>query len=255
MPFWQIEYFSLGIFEVNVWSFFIALALATGIFWSLTRLKKEKVLKNENIFLLWLVGLISIAFLGARFFNWLEANWPLPEFFNFQWGGLSFFGGFLGALVLAMLTFGLVFKKGRPTANIFNLLALPLGLSLFIGRWGCFLVQDHPGIPTSLPWGIIWPNGVVRHPVILYLLLSYLALFLTLFLLERKNILKEKLGAIFFLWLGASRLLLDFTRIRSEIFGEKMLWELSVSQWAALSVFLLGLFLIFKKTNKSKSGD
>jgi hypothetical protein len=47
----------------------------------------------------------------------------------------------------------------------------PLATGIAIGRWGCFLagLPDYTyGIPTGLPWGVDFGDGVPRHPVQLY---------------------------------------------------------------------------------------
>src|SRR4051812_16386763 len=47
----------------------------------------------------------------------------------------------------------------------------PLSTGIAIGRWGCFLsgLPDYTyGIPTTLPWGVDFGDGIPRHPVQLY---------------------------------------------------------------------------------------
>ena len=97
-------------------------------------------------------------------------------------GGMSFHGGFLG-VTLALVLFA--------RANTLSLLALadlvapcvPIGL--FFGRIANFINGELWGRPTSLPWGIIFPDSpypqVPRHPSQLYEAgLEGLALFLLL---------------------------------------------------------------------------
>lgn len=47
----------------------------------------------------------------------------------------------------------------------------PILLGILIGRVGCFLTglyDDTSGVPTSLPWGHDFGDGVPRHPTQLY---------------------------------------------------------------------------------------
>ena len=47
----------------------------------------------------------------------------------------------------------------------------PLATGIAVGRWGCFLagLPDYTyGIPTGLPWGVDFGDGIPRHPVQLY---------------------------------------------------------------------------------------
>jgi len=65
----------------------------------------------------------------------------------------------------------------------------PLATGIAIGRWGCFLsgLPDYTyGIPTSLPWGVDFGEGIPRHPVQLYESFAMLV-FLIWFLLALKR--------------------------------------------------------------------
>ena len=61
---------------------------------------------------------------------------------------------------------------------------MPLALGIAIGRIGCFLagLPDHTyGLPTSLPWGVDFGDGIARHPTQLYeaVFLAWLAWYLS----------------------------------------------------------------------------
>ncbi|AJP74026.1 prolipoprotein diacylglyceryl transferase family protein [Sphingomonas hengshuiensis] len=48
---------------------------------------------------------------------------------------------------------------------------LPLAVGIVVGRWGCLfagLADQTYGVPTSLPWGVDFGDGIARHPVALY---------------------------------------------------------------------------------------
>ena len=70
--------------------------------------------------------------------------------------GLVWYGGFLGgvAAVIAMSWW-----KRVPIRFTFELTAPALALGHGLGRVGCFLVQDDYGVPTTLPWGMRFPQG------------------------------------------------------------------------------------------------
>jgi prolipoprotein diacylglyceryltransferase len=59
-------------------------------------------------------------------------------------------------------------RVARSTGDLY---AIPLALGIAIGRVGCFLtgLDDRTyGTPTSLPWGVDFGDGVLRHPTQLY---------------------------------------------------------------------------------------
>lgn len=82
-------------------------------------------------------------------------------------GGRTIVGALLGGLIAvewAKRRLG----ESRRTGDLF---ALPLCLGIAVGRVGCFLtgLPDHThGLPTALPWGVDFGDGVRRHPAQLY---------------------------------------------------------------------------------------
>ena len=51
-------------------------------------------------------------------------------------------------------------RKRVPTRVTFELVAPALAVGYALGRVGCFLVQDDYGVPTNLPWGMRFPEGL-----------------------------------------------------------------------------------------------
>ena len=71
--------------------------------------------------------------------------------------GLVFLGGLMGGMIAVTL---LLRKKKISWLATADVLAPYLILGYAIGRIGCFLVGDDYGIPTHLPWGIAFENGI-----------------------------------------------------------------------------------------------
>jgi len=103
------------------------------------------------------------------------------EIFKVWQGGMSFHGGFLG-VCLALTVFARVNKL--PLLGLADLIAPCAPIGLFFGRIANFINGELWGRPTTLPWGIIFPNApdaLPRHPSQLYEAgLEGLALFLLL---------------------------------------------------------------------------
>ena len=90
-------------------------------------------------------------------------------------GGKSIVGGLVGGLVAVELVKNYLGEK-QSTGDLF---AIPLALGIAIGRIGCFLtgLGDYTyGVPTRLPWGIDFGDGITRHPTQLYEMAFLLAL-------------------------------------------------------------------------------
>ncbi len=67
--------------------------------------------------------------------------------------------------------------------------AIPLALALGVGRWGCFFNGCCFGEPTDLPCGVIFHDGVPRHPTQLYEFLFHLGMAALLWQLSRRGLL------------------------------------------------------------------
>ena len=75
----------------------------------------------------------------------------------FSRGGLVWYGGFVGG-TLAVILNGIRLRV--PTAFTAQLVAPALAAAYALGRIGCFLVNDDYGRPTTLPWGMKFPQGM-----------------------------------------------------------------------------------------------
>src|SRR5271155_2052152 len=122
-------------------------------------------------------------FFGAKLYHLLETP---SEFFADPLGllfspyGFAWFGGLLaGFATFAFVASRIVKRNAAEGKSISFLTILDAGspaaaLGYGIGRIGCFLSGDGDyGIPTSLPWGMSFPNGLVPtvervHPTPLY---------------------------------------------------------------------------------------
>ncbi len=117
-----------------------------------------------------------------------------------------------------------------------------------IGRIGCLLSGDGDyGIPTSLPWGMSFPNGVVPttervHPAPLYEFIVWCAIGGLLWSLAARWMKNPKLnGRIFALYLiltGVARFLVEIIRINPRSF-----LGMSNAQVASVLSVVLGIVL------------
>jgi len=69
-------------------------------------------------------------------------------------------GGYLG-VELAKELLGVTIKTGDS-------FAVPVAAAVAVGRLACFVGGCCYGKPTSLPWGVVFHDGVARHPTQLY---------------------------------------------------------------------------------------
>jgi len=249
MPYFSYTQIQLGPITLYTWGFFIALSFLI-CYWLILREASKRNIKQEII--LWLfVSIFFGAILGSRlgyilqYPNYYFSNFL--EIFKITAGGLTFHGGFIGALIIGLLYYRRQKKKlNLSFFQLGDIIAPIAALGIFIGRIGCSLINDHQGAITTLPWAIIWPDGVLRHPVAEYLALNALIMFFVLLFLKSKIKKTGYLFIIFVIWYSISRLLLDFTRVSNTYLADLQYSGLFISQWISLFI-LIGLGIIFFK--------
>jgi phosphatidylglycerol:prolipoprotein diacylglycerol transferase len=162
--------------------------------------------------------------------------------------GFSSQGALLGAILASIVyarTSGVKFSTLLDTGAPAAILAYALA------RVGCFLSGDDcHGLPTELPWGMSFPNGIAAtiervHPVPLYEIAYALAIFV--FLKSRFNEKSQPYSAFFTLFLlwGICRFLVEFVSA-----NPKLLFGFSGSQVGAAIMVLISI--VFFATNKSR---
>ncbi len=88
-----------------------------------------------------------------------------PVHMIFSAGGLTWYGGFL----LALLAVSLYIRwKKVPFMKVWDCLGIALILAYGVGRVGCHLSGDGDyGQPTTLPWGTIYAEGTAKPTMML----------------------------------------------------------------------------------------
>lgn len=250
----MIPYFSFTkVFVFQTWGLFLALGFLVPFLLVLKKAKKKAIDSNFvwDLFL-WIV--IS-SFIGMRlgyvlqFFDYFLSH-P-GEIIKVRDGGLTFYGGLLGGIIGIFL-----FKMKNPREKkvfwpVIDLIALYFPIGIVIARIGCFLINDHQGTITSLPWGIIWSDGVVRHPVALYLVLNGIFIFFLLNFIKSRLKKSGQLFYCFLLFYSVSRFLLDFTRSSRTVLSDPLFYGLTYSQWVALA--LIAVLVLIKSVNLVKA--
>lgn len=216
----------------------MGLAFLIG-YWLVLKQAREQGISQKKIF--WLAVFIFLgAILGARLGYILQfPNYYLAhpqEIFQFNAGGLTFYGGFLGALIIGWLY---IRKSRLNPGQTVDILVPAIALGIFIGRLGCSLINDHQGAITNLPWAIQWPDGSLRHPVAEYLALNGLIMFLIFWQLRTRFKKSGQIFIAFLFWYALSRFLLDFFRATDTSLADPQYFGLFISQWIGLSLIII----------------
>lgn len=147
------------------------LALAAGA-WLYRRERRQRqqgsLLQGEGFRLA--VGCLLGAAVGNKLVFWIEQPQLAAQVthpLHYLAAGQSIVGGLLGGWIgveLAKRAAGITVRTGDD-------FVAPILLGVVIGRLGCFLAglyDDTYGVPTGLPWGVDFGDGIPRHPTQLY---------------------------------------------------------------------------------------
>ncbi|MBS1839565.1 MAG: prolipoprotein diacylglyceryl transferase [Acidobacteria bacterium] len=227
------------------------LMVALGLFTAAYVVQADFRRRGSNADAFLIIGMAGIAgIIGARLYHVLETP---HEFFADPWPmiwtrfGFAWFGGLIGGFIALVI---LARSEKIPILEFLDSCAPGACVGYAIGRIGCLLSGDGDyGIPTSLPWGMSFPNGVVPttervHPTPLYEFIAWMLIALILWKLGSATIQKGQAtgGRIFFYYLiltGIARFLVELIRINPRSF-----FGMSNAQAASVASVFLGVFLL-----------
>jgi phosphatidylglycerol:prolipoprotein diacylglycerol transferase len=193
-----------------------------------------------------ITGLSGLA--GSRLYHLLETPAeffadPWPQLFSTM--GFAFFGAVIGGF-LALLYLARRFKM--PPLLMLDAASPAGALGYGIGRIGCLISGDGDyGIPTSLPWGMSFPDGIVPttqrvHPTPIYEFLVAVLIFWILWRVGERTIkTRAPNGIVFAAYLvltGVARFLVEIIRINPRSF-----YGLTNAQTASVVSIVAGVIL------------
>src|SRR6266700_2930101 len=214
---------------------------------------KEPIHHDEGFLVIGIAGISGLV--GARLYHVLESPRDLiadPSLLYSRFG-FAWFGGFIGGFVAL---FFLARHYRIPVLEFMDLCSPAAAAGYAIGRIGCLLSGDGDyGIPTKLPWGMSFQNGVVPttervHPTPIYEFLIWLAIAAFLWRLGKKalggNQPKGEVFCAYLILTGVARFLIEFIRINPRSF-----FGLSNAQTASLVSIVVGVVLFWRIRSSS----
>lgn len=229
LPYFTLTKISAGHLTLQVWGFFVALGFLWALSMSLRAARRNRLDEDVvwSVMILALLGMI----VGGRIFYLISDPAAGPSAWLDTHRGFSLLGGAVlaGVTVLAYLRF-----RKQDYLRFFDLLTPGFIVALLWTRVGCLLVGDHVGRLTALPWGMLFADGSIRHPVALYEIGFLLLALLGTRLVPASNRTAGYLGSVFFLTYAAFRLVFDFLRCDDLGFCDPRPGGLTATQWLLL---------------------
>jgi len=192
------------------------------------------------------LGIILGGRLGYALFYRQDLLFSLYELVKLWEGGMSLHGGFLGVII------GLWWFCRKNQLNLLRVCdyvacATPFGL--FFGRLANFVNGELWGRETSLPWGMIFPQGgdVPRHPSQLYEAgLEGIVMFIVLWVMFWKTDARYQPGKLVgtgLILYGISRTLVELVR-QPDAGLENLSWGLTMGQTLSIPMLIAGVYLV-----------
>ncbi|HXH09257.1 MAG TPA: prolipoprotein diacylglyceryl transferase [Alphaproteobacteria bacterium] len=177
----------IGPISIRYYGLMYVLGIIIAIFLVRSEVRRKGLPLSDDDQTNLLLFTVLAGIIGARLY-YVVFNWPYYRQFPWEipavWrGGLAFHGGALGG-ICAVLWFAQ--RKAIPLLRLTDVLAPPLILGQALGRFGNFMNGDAHGVPTSLPWGVVFaPNtpagaefpNIPLHPTMLYEMAINLGIF------------------------------------------------------------------------------
>ncbi len=216
----MLPYIHLGPVTLGTYGLLVATGLLAAFFVLRADLRRRGLDADPNT----IVGLAGLAgLLGAKLWHLLETPAEFlahPFRLIFSPLGFAFYGGLLGGLLTLVL---LARHYRMPVLTMLDAASPAAAMGYGVGRLGCLISGDGDyGIPTSLPWGMSFPNGIVPtaervHPTPIYEFLVAVAIYYYLWRLGTRSLRGPRpAGEVFAMYLvlsGAARFLVEFIRL------------------------------------------
>lgn len=234
-------------FVISSFGVMVAAGFLTAYLLCLKEFRRRELPEDvlNNLLLVSMAGGI----IGAKLMYVFE-NVPIQEILAdpFQHiltrGGLTFYGGLIGAVLLAWI----VGRRHKVDFWRMGDAAAPgMALGYAVGRMGCLLVGDDYGIPSQLPWAMAFPEGIpptteTVHPTQIYETIIMGIVFLYLWKIRKRDF---RIGYMFSLYLilaGSERFFIEFIRTTTP----SPVPNLSIAQLIAVLMILAGIVKIYK---------
>jgi len=226
----------------GAYPFIMGTAIATG--WLLSRRSQRSLALAPGEKLGIALGAFCGAMIGAKL-PFVLADWPG------LWSGAAWFSN--GKTILCGLVggyFGVELAKWALDIKVKtgDSFAVPVAAAVGIGRLGCFAAGCCYGTPTSLPWGVVFPevDAVPRHPTQLYEAAFHLTAAVVLAVLHRRGLFRGQLIKLYIIAYLLFRFATEFIR------PEARLWaHLTGYQWAALVLTVLFTWLWYRDSART----
>ena len=270
-----IPIFEVGPLSLSLHGLFAAIGFLVGAS-LMTREAKRRGFDPDQVASMLMWGLVG-AILGARLFTvpaqMFNDGYTLTDAIGLS-GDFSILGGYAGGIIAGGFRMR---RLGLRPAVFLDMAAAGLAVGAVVGRIGDLAIVEHLGSPTNFFLGYALKPGynvspqhnVLQrlcdsegicgpyHPTALYDMIGAAALLGLLFYLHRSWAGRRygQLFAVWMIWYGFQRFLIDFTRLdaaRDGTVSDSVMGPLTGSQWGGLAAAALGLIVFVTASKRNE---
>lgn len=177
---------------------------------------------------------------------------------GFEWTGyqgLASHGGAIGILI-ALAIYAKKYKQSFLWVT--DRLVIVIALAGFFIRLGNLFNSEIIGRPTDVAWAFIFERVdlIPRHPSQLYEAITYLFIFIILWMIHLRKVGQLKKGFLFGLFLVlvfCARFIIEFSKENQESFENAL--PINMGQILSVPFVLAGLYFMFRKSAQTSTGD
>jgi len=210
--------FKIGNISLYTYGLFVALGFLTALW--VARSEARRLGENPTHIMDLGFYMLIAAIVGARLFFLAvnpevlsESPWAVFQIWR---GGLVFYGGFIAALLTAIVYLR---QKKIPFFRVADIFSPGLAAGHAVGRIGCFFAGCCYGKTCELPWAVVFrdpmslaPTGVHLHPTQLYSVAGNLMVFGFLWFFRKRTTYTGQLFWLYVLLYGSVRAFLELFR-------------------------------------------
>jgi phosphatidylglycerol:prolipoprotein diacylglycerol transferase len=238
-----------GHLGIHAFGVLVALAMVVGMWFVRRRAAADGLDPGvADRLVTWvLIGGFIGAHLVDRFIYFPRETLANPLSIVKFWEGISSFGGFVGAVVAAVIFFRR--ERNLPLWRYLDCVAYGFPFGWIFGRAGCTIAFDHPGLETTFFLGEHDAEGIVRHNLGFYEFLYTILIAAFFHLLGRKG---RRAPGYFVAMLAIVytpvRFFFDFLRTRDVRY-----LGLTPGQWGAIALLIVGVRLLLQAKKRGEA--
>jgi phosphatidylglycerol:prolipoprotein diacylglycerol transferase len=245
IPYFSLETIPFYPVPLRAWGLLVATGIVIALLFGRREARRRTLdagAFNDLVAVLAMVGLLGARMGYFVFYDQATLLRSPLAFFRMWEGGLSL----IGTVVAVTLYFAWRRRDWPQLLPLVEVAALAYPLGEAIGRLGCFVIHDHPGVRSTLPFAVAYPGGARLDHGLLLSLASLVIFVVFLALNRRPHRAPFFLPLLAVVW-GGLRFGLDFLRAYDLSSADARYFHLTPAQYGSLALIAVGTYYLARR--------